>query len=1204
MSHLLKQRIGKLRSRVRRLLALYGLSWVIGGVIGAVMLLGLVDYVVRFQDHGIRLIASLAVVAVFGWTSYRYLYLPLATRLRDVDLARGLERWYPELEDSLASAVEFLDQGEGDPTAGSLALRRAVIVKTTAETEGLDFERALQRRPAQQAVMTATAIALVGVIVATANPLAARTAVARLINPFGSVTWPQRTHLVLRERVERVARGQAFEIEVVDREGAKLPERARVHYRLTNANGRMIEESEPLHVLGDTLVARRENVTRPFSYRVEGGDDRSMPWIPVEVVDPPAVESLAIELLPPSYTGWPKEKATGHIRALTGTRVNMTGRATKPLSSVILCLEDAREFPGQVTGDGHGFTIAGQPDAELILEKSGAYWFKLTDREKLTGGSDARWEIRVVPDNAPTVSIEQPTGTVFVTPDAMVPLRVMAKDDLAIARVELEISRSDKEGQSSLSLYTGPKEVAPRASGLSGTSELGETRRVDYAWQLAPLGLSPGTQVVFHAMATDFRPQTGRSEPARLAVITREELADRIASRQAFILAELNRVLQMQRQSRQQVATLEIRAGQIGRLDRLDLDRLRGAELNQRQVTQTLTSRTDGVAMHILGLLAELANNKVDSPDVQRRMEEMLAEIDRLGSGPLPAIGRQLTSAIKTAQIQQDPPPEGSPVLASLTSAGKGQDQVIASLEQMLGQLARWDSYRRFHRELGQLIRSQEELQRRTLDIGRRTLAKELRDLTAQEVADLKVDAREQSDLARQLDRLLEGMDETAGQLRQSDPLAADTVADALNRARELAIGVTMRSAGEGVEQNRIGQAVSQQKQAVQNLQEILDILANRRESELARLTKKLREAERDLTQLADREEAIQKQMDQASERAGSQQRRDLERLATEQEALREETERMMRRLERLLAERTAETTRQAAAKMGQASQSAEKGEAKAASFQAHQAKEMLADAAKQLADKRRQTDAELAVEQLAQLQDTLKAAYQRQEKALEETRRLDQLRENQGELSRAQTTSLFDLAREQKTLQGETQALAGNLSAAEVFQLVLNATAGEMGRAGASLDRRQTGVVTQQSQQNALASLGQLLDALKPDPPEERPGENGSAGGGGQGNKAQAPQGQGIRNYAQLKLLRMLQDDVNRRTRDLDKQAREASLPGAELRRQSAAISEEQGRLAKLVLNLIQPEEEAEVGEIPPDEQPNDAQGRQKPSSGKEDTP
>jgi len=211
-------------------------------------------------------------------------------------------------------------------------------------------------------------------------------------------------------------------------------------------------------------------------------------------------------------------------------------------------------------------------------------------------------------------------------------------------------------------------------------------------------------------------------------------------------------------------------------------------------------------------------------------------------------------------------------------------------------------------------------------------------------------------------------------------------------------------------------------------------------------------------------------------------------------------------------------------------------------------------------------------------------------------------VRHGQGELSRAQTTSLYDLAREQKALQGETQTLAGNLSAAEVFQMVLRAAAGEMGRAGASLDRRQTGVVTQQAQQNALASLGQLLDALKPDPPDERQGESGGAGGG-QGNKTRAPGNQAIQNYAQLKLLRMLQDDVNRRTRELDKQACQGSAAGPELRRQSAAISEDQGRLAKLVMSLIQPEEDPEAGDVPPEgQQPNDAQDRQKPS-GKEDT-
>ena len=32
---------------------------------------------------------------------------------------------------------------------------------------------------------------------------------------------------------------------------------------------------------------QRDAVSRSFSYRVTAGDDRSMPWIPVDVVDPP-----------------------------------------------------------------------------------------------------------------------------------------------------------------------------------------------------------------------------------------------------------------------------------------------------------------------------------------------------------------------------------------------------------------------------------------------------------------------------------------------------------------------------------------------------------------------------------------------------------------------------------------------------------------------------------------------------------------------------------------------------------------------------------------------------------------------------------------------------------------------------------------------------------------------------------------------------
>ena len=304
----------------------------------------------------------------------------------------------------------------------------------------------------------------------------------------------------------------------------------------------------------------------------------------------------------------------------------------------------------------------------------------------------------------------------------------------------------------------------------------------------------------------------------------------------------MKRVLGIQRQGRQQVADLEIRAGEIGLLDQLDLDHLRGVELNERQVVRTLSSRTDGLPMQILALREELENNRLSSPDVQRRMEAMLKELDRLDREQFPVIARELTAAIKSSQIRLQEQPAGRQpkgrvppdpaVRASLAAAGKHQDQVIATLETLIGELGRWDSYRRFHREIAQLQRDEEELGQRTTEVGRRTLAKEIQDLLPQESADLKINARQQAELAGQWDHVQQEMQSSLGPLQESDPAAAKTVAAALHRAQDLAIGGQMRSAGDDIQQNQMGRAIAEQKQVIGDLQQVLDVLADRRESE------------------------------------------------------------------------------------------------------------------------------------------------------------------------------------------------------------------------------------------------------------------------------------------------------------------------------------------------------------------------------------
>ncbi len=1188
--HPLQHKLTVLRGRVRRLVVLYGLGWAVAAIVGTVVALGLTDYLLRLQDPGLRVLCSLAIVGVAAGTGYRFLYEPLCVRLRDIDLALQVQKRFPVLEDRLVSAVEFLRQPVEDPLAGSAALRQAVISQTTAETERIRFTDVLDHRASRRAVMFSVGVCLVAAILVALDPTASQIALARLANPFGTVHWPQKTHLALRERVDRVARGQAFEVEVVDAHDARLPSEVQIHYRLEGSEGQITEETELMRPLGNAMVARRENVVRSFSYRVEGGDDHSQPWIDVEVVDPPTIEQATIELIPPAYTGWPPSAGEKHIRALVETAVRIDAAVTKPVDRVVLHFA-GQEVAGQVYADGKRFRVPAE-GASLRVEQSGPYWFELHDREGLVGESE-RWEVRAVSDNPPGVTIEQPTTNLFVTTQAVVPLCITAKDDLALRQVTLNIDSPVEQGTAGQSaseneaaegetaivpLLEGPAKVKPQPPGvLLERGDGGERRVIDYRWDLSQLRLKPGMQLDFHATAEDYKPQTTVSEPRRLVIITPEQLQDRLASRQNAVLNELARVLTMQRSARTQVEALAIRLHETGELKRLDVDHLQSAELNQRQVNRALTSRSDGVPMHIVALLDDLRNNKVDSPDVERRMQQLLDGLDRLAQEHLPIISRELVAGIKAAQIHLDDAQddrEKRVVAESLEQAGTHQQQVIEVLEQMLGQLARWDNYRRFHRDVGRLLRDQQELNQRSAELGRRTLTKALRDLNPQEAADLRILAARQLELARQLEHIQQAMQQAEGDLRESDPLAADTVADALAEAERLHISGEMRTVGGQLTRNQIGQVVKGHKQVADDLQQVLDILANRREHELARLVKRLSEAEQDLAGLAAQQDGLRKRFEEVDQQAdGERKQEELKRLQAEQEQLKEQAERMSRRLQRLLADRASETTHDAAQQMQQAQQQAGGGDCPGAGKSAAEASRRLEEAQQQLAARRLQAQAELVMEQLARLEDAVKHLRRQQEQIVDDTQRYERLRIAQGgQLSRAQATGLSDLARLQHDLKTEAGRLAKKLVGAGAFELTLAGASRYMTTAAEMLERQQTDEETVEAERAALARLELLLEALEPEQPEEDSNAGGGSAPGGQGPQMPG----GVQTVAELKLLKLLQQEINLRTATLQEAVEKAGQLTDSLRKESRALGEEQGRLADLVLEMLQPEPNA----------------------------
>ena len=703
------------------------------------------------------------------------------------------------------------------------------------------------------------------------------------------------------------------------------------------------------------------------------------------------------------------------------------------------------------------------------MEKSTGYTFQLVDIDGVKGGGDESWQLRVQADGPPNVVIEQPAGDLFVTQRAVVNFRVRARDDVALRQVALVLHPADIKTlkEKNIPLFDGPEMPRPSVPSAFESDAAGEAMTIDRPVELSEFPLLPGMQLTCYAVATDYCPQTGRSDPRVVTVITPDQLLERMAVRQSQILAELTRVLQLQRDTRSQVRMLEIRLHESGGLDQADIDRLQAAEFNQREVVRSLTSRSDGLPMQLLGLLADLQSNRVDNPDFQRRLEGLLAEFDRINRDHFPPIGMELTAAIKGSQVrlQSSPRPAGRDAQSEshLAGAGEHQEQVIASLEGMLAGMRQWDDYRRFHREVAQLLRDQEEVARNTTAMGRLTVGRDLKELSSQESADLKILAEHQLELARRETRLEQEMEQTAAALGQSEPLAAGTLTDAAAEARRLAIAADMSATGGKIRSNGLGLAPADQQRILQSVQEVLDILANNRGQELGLLAKKTGEAEQELNALGKQQEGLRRKIDESEALARAndpnrdKQKAELQKLALRQEGLRRQAQQLARRLERLSAEKAAISMGKAAEQMDQGRRAGDAGDCQGAGRGAKEAETSLKDAVQQLREKRFEIEAQLAMEQQARLEDAIKHLHHQEERIAAETREFADL-ERGGGLDRAQVRGLLELAHQQDLLCDEMGRVIQSLDAANVFRVALSLCHGchatGCGTASAAKDR------------------------------------------------------------------------------------------------------------------------------------------------------
>lgn len=1252
----LQFRLAALRRRLRLVVTVRGVATVLALLLCGALVTGLLDW--KIPGHLPSLVRAVLLVGTLtlgGFAGYRYLVRPLGAKADDLSLALHVESRYPGFNDSLASAVQFLEEPAESDRSGSPSLRREAVERVLGQAQGMDFSSVIETRGVRAAGLSLAACAGIALLLTLVQPQLASTAFLRLAHPFGDHDWPRQTRLEVRAP-SRLARGEAFELR--GRVLGVVPDRARVQFRFDN--GPPLEQEYGISRedgLEEGILAARleaDRVQHNFRFQVRANDAVTS-WYEVAVLPPPQLVPLAgrpspqIHLRFPDYLDVPAvdlPDGTSSIEAPAGTRVRLRAAVDRPLRRAWL------EYPSEAepilrlaaflnprslavpsgalemaaTGVTSWMQIPARLEAggavlslDLTARLSGTFALHFEDEMGL--GNTRLLELHTLPDPAPLVTLERPSRTrdsLDVLPDAEITLRVQAEDvRYALRSVHLHYRQKHERGGEArersgrLPLYDHAAlgDVLPRLFSALAPSVIPpplpnlrlRPPRLDIgrSWHLRGLGLREGDVLVLQACADDFDDVTvgkkpGCSQEVELRIVNRTALDLALHEAQAQIQQELVRLHKQQQEALAKVVPAETHLrNQLGPLQSKHLDGLLQAEQLQQQIQARVGNKQEGLRADVSRVLQTLQDNHLPRTGTQDRMETVTAELERLAREELGQIEPHLAEARKLNETGAST--DSAKATNPLFEARKHQVEVERTLSELLGFLEPWSSMREVKGEAKSILQQQRKVADQTAELAQHIPPSAERDqLKPAQKAELDQAEESQRDLAERAGQLLQKLKRLATDRANQDPDMAKQLAEAAGRGEEADLTGKMQGAEQSIHKMQLEKAGTQQGESAKAVEEVVKALDDRREEDLDRLIKKLKEAEQRLADLTKEQDELRKKAKAAGQLADrGRQEEMLKRLAREQERLEREAQDMVRELSRLRAERAGQALRQASGGMQRAGQQMEQGEA--SEEQQDELLDRLNEARQKLQEAREEAEEELAREKLGKLADQIKRLREREEALLNESARIHDTVLQQKQWERKLQASLRDHADAQQSLGDETERMAKEkLSGAKVFTHLLTKAAAAMqqastrmlqrlDKAGERIESTPAGeeptldVPAEQAAQEetlrlqraALRRIDQLLDALKPDAPSARgsSGSSGQSSGGGSGSGGEG--GDTLPPLAQLKALRALQHEVNERTRTFAQEHPDKEKLTKKEEADMQALAQEQVEIADLFQQL-----------------------------------
>ncbi len=609
-----RDKLAGLRRALTGRLAVEGAAWTVTALVALVFCTLAMDYLLRLE-RPLRIVIMAAALAGVAWVIWRNLLAPLRVPMGMADLAMLVESRFGQLGDRLISAVLFSGRSRAEILGVSEAMIAHMAGEANAIARPLPFGQVVERRGIFRSWSVACcALGLLLGFGILQGDLLNRWFWRNVL--LADVPWPQATYIRVEGEGDFVVmRGDDLRV-VVTAEDRSVVIPSHVELHATYAGiGRTEERVEPDADNPKRFIKVFPAVPEEFEFYAVAGDDRRDARRPhrVLLIDPPSFRQVRFTVVRPSYTAMPRPEfydgSAGVLSLPAGSRVTVEAMANKPLSAAAVEL------------DGRG---AGQLKARGGTSASGEAWyigefelppvnkaealvlrFALADAAGHVNRGGAKYLLQVQPDHAPTVEMKKSGVGSRITPQAIIPLRLVVRDEYGVAAVGIRAARGEKADDANSIAVALPPDAGREVS-------------LAHELNIEPMKFQPNQTIYVSAYGDDTMPASfggpnrGQSGTMSFTVVKPEDLMEDLVRRQKELRLEFIQAMALQESARARTSVAATIFGS-GKVDAESRRELASSASAQSSVGAEIAKAADTLA----GIVEEMKYNRIGS-DTER----------------------------------------------------------------------------------------------------------------------------------------------------------------------------------------------------------------------------------------------------------------------------------------------------------------------------------------------------------------------------------------------------------------------------------------------------------------------------------------------------------------------------------------------------------------------------------------------------------